>query len=65
VPRKFILQLVVTEDGKFQVAGNGDLTSAEVIAGLRMYEWQVLGNILGTAKKGGGGVPNFNPRQVS
>ncbi len=63
--RSFILKLVVNEAGQFQVIGNGSLTPAEVIAGLRMYEWQVLGNILQGARPGGQGVPGFNPRQVS
>ena len=64
-PRVFVLRLVVTEEGRFQVTGNGSLTPAEVISGLRMYEWQVLGNIVGSARTEGSGIPGFNPRQVS
>ncbi|MGH7743899.1 MAG: hypothetical protein ACREQ5_03650 [Candidatus Dormibacteria bacterium] len=61
--RMFILKMLVSDEGQFQVSGTGSLTPAEVIAGLRMYEWQVLSGIL----KGGNAptIEGFNPRKIS
>ena len=60
--RTFVLKLVVDESGQFQVQGSGLLTPAEVIAGLRMYEWQVLSQILQGARPQA--IPGLNPRKV-